>query len=386
MTKITTTIIISRSIIVTTTTTTTTIIIITSTTTTRIVITITTTTTTTSNNNTILVTIIIIIIISIIIITDHPCFSRSDLRRTRLQWSKTYTTPGEKSLLRAWERNGPTPGVFPPAPFLTLRAPNHTAPGPLSHTPSMAAGGGGGAHTTKTGSSASGTRISSLPRRHHQSEPFDRSRGYPSDEGEDDIEEEDDEEEEDEAQVGSSTVSADVSCSSPRSSGRLQSPCQRSPTSSEYRRRRNNRQQPAVEIEQFCGGLHPVMLNGGNAYPTEPAAYDLSDHFQVSLPIVTEGRRGRWDRKGTPNTPTTTTTTTTRPPFSLHPTDRRPRPVGDVPSAADCLTSQEASGEEPSPRESTVSRGVVSTPASTLPSDTPRSDTLYTSLPAIAHA
>lgn len=30
---------------------------------------------------------------------------RSDCRKTRFFWSKDYTTPGEKSLIRAWERN-----------------------------------------------------------------------------------------------------------------------------------------------------------------------------------------------------------------------------------------------------------------------------------------
>ncbi|XP_076445871.1 uncharacterized protein LOC143283512 [Babylonia areolata] len=250
---------------------------------------------------------------------------RSDLRRTRLLWSRTYTTPGERSLLRAWERNGPLNALRAASQTVGVPRTGGARAAPDSQPRSWRGG-----TRSKRASSGSGSP-SAMPR--HQSEPFDRSRGYPSDEGEDETEDEDD------AGVGSSTVSADVTDSSPRSSRYRQSPRQRSPADSGYRK--HGQLQPSPEGQRGPSGtaVHPV----------EPA-YHLSEHFQVSLPSVSEGWRGRREMQATPTS------------FSP-PRDRRHPPLGEL----SAVTSQ--SGSEVWPKE----WGAASSPASSsLPPETPR--------------
>lgn len=91
---------------------------------------------------------------------------RSELRRTRLLCTRTYTTPGERSLLRAWQRNappelGPVPRAF--------RAPS------LSPVPSQARSGcrslGNGRSKAASRSRSSGPASP----RHFHCEPADGS-------------------------------------------------------------------------------------------------------------------------------------------------------------------------------------------------------------------
>ncbi|KAK7107192.1 hypothetical protein V1264_015149 [Littorina saxatilis] len=251
---------------------------------------------------------------------------RSDFRRNRFILTKTCSTPGERSLLRAWDRNAPrvlqrlpARGYLPCAETQSLRPPHSKVPSAIA------------------------------PSRPYHSEPFKRdtiSHGYASDDDGDvtgdDI-----------TPADGFLVSDEVSIITPGYSMRQHSSSNKSAASSKRCGHSPERDSPEHDAK-------------GNAYPVKPT-YDISDHFQVTLPSVRDTKCTQ-ERIGSPQKRNTM-------PFG---NSERRHNLRDVRPDVTQPELNEVS------RESTASRGGVSN--STTQPVIPRSTTMETVLPAIGRA